>query len=129
MADLPPDIARRIERQRENQPSRYRDAASLGEFLPAQFRREFERPHQELEGILDAWERLTPASVLARTGLRSFRRGVLTVVADSSATMYELDRALKSGLEQELRIASRRRTLRRVRIVVDPSLSGEAPPG
>ncbi len=76
-----------------------------------------DRTQQRLGAFVDLWEALLPAEVSLRTRVSAMRGGVALVVADSSATAYELDRRLRGGLELELR----RRysgTLVRIRISV-----------
>lgn len=91
-------------------------------FLKDQFKREVARPHQQLAELTDLWESLVPASIVARTRLESLSRGVLKVGVESSATLYELDQLLRSGLQRQLVAGCRRCTLQRVQLRIDSSL-------
>lgn len=75
---------------------------------------ELRRSAKRLGGIMEAWDDLVPASLREATRVDSFERGTLTVTADSSATIYALDREMRSGLEAALQNATGGR-LQRVR--------------
>jgi hypothetical protein len=72
------------------------------DFLKDFLKQEVERPYKQLHEIAEVWEKLVPAPVVKNTRLESLGRGVLRVVVGSSATLYELDRLLRSGLEREI---------------------------
>lgn len=74
---------------------------SLG-FLRDQFKREVEKPYKQLHAIAEIWAELVPASLSEHVRLESLARGVLRVAVDSSSALYELDRLLRGGVEQEL---------------------------
>lgn len=74
---------------------------SLG-FLREQFKREVEKPYKQLHAIAEVWAELVPATLSEHVRLESLARGVLRVAVDSSSVLYELDRMLRGGLEQEL---------------------------
>lgn len=61
------------------------------------------RPAKQLSKLIPVWRERVPAELAARTTLKSLARGVLTVHVPDSPTHYELDRLLRSGLEDELR--------------------------
>jgi hypothetical protein len=88
---------------------------SLG-FLREQFKRRVEKPHKQLAAIVEAWQKFVPAALLNYCRLESLSRGVLTVGVDDSAHLYDLDRLLRQGLEQQVRAAAKGPTLRRVQL-------------
>ena len=61
-----------------------------------------DRKYRQLGALSAAWQELVPEELRARTGLCGLRRGVLTVEADDSGTLYELDRLLRGGLDHRL---------------------------
>jgi len=87
-------------------------------FLAEQFRRDIEKPFKQLHGLTDLWIQLVPEALVAHTTLQSFSRGVLKVAVDSSARLYELDRALRDGLERRLIVSYKAGSLRKVRLVL-----------
>ncbi|MBX3354133.1 MAG: DUF721 domain-containing protein [Phycisphaeraceae bacterium] len=104
-----------LERLRSFRGRRERDTA-IAPLLEA-IRRDLKRQDRSAGGADEAWRRLLPAELLLTTRVISFARGVLVVAADSSATAYELNRFLRSGLEAELRAELRCGSLRvRVRV-------------
>lgn len=75
---------------------------------------ELRRSAKRLGGIMEAWDELVPATLREATRVESFERGTLTVTAESSATLYALDREMRAGLESALQNATGGR-LQRVR--------------
>ena len=53
-----------------------------------------------------------PEPICRRTALHSFSRGTLRVVVADSSVLFELDRALRGGLEQQIRSRYKGRLLR-----------------
>ncbi len=88
-------------------------------FIADQFQREIARPHRQLAAFVEHWQELVPAELAAHTALRSFSRGTLRVAVADSATLYQLDRQLRGGLERELRNRCKS-TLRRVKLELEP---------
>ena len=111
----------RVERVRTSRVFKSPDQ-TLG-FMPAQFKREVARPFKQLEGLAQHWQNLVPPDLLPHTRLNGLARGVLTVSVDSSASLYELDRLLRGGLETELVKAHRGPAMRRIKLVVDTTLA------
>jgi hypothetical protein len=72
-------------------------------FLKKQFKRDIERPHKQLGDLGELWRSLLPAEIVQRTRLEGLSRGVLRVTVNSSATLYELDRLLREGVDRELK--------------------------
>lgn len=87
-------------------------------FLGEQFKRDVQRPYQQLHAISDLWRQHIPAALLPHTRLDSLQRGTLRVTVDSSAHLYELDRLLRGGLHQRLIIEHKGPALRKIKLVV-----------
>jgi hypothetical protein len=60
---------------------------------------------RSLGDLIELWERLLPPELARQTKLQAFRAGVLMVIVETSAARFELDRALRGGLEAALRQA------------------------
>ncbi|MEM6458289.1 MAG: DciA family protein [Planctomycetota bacterium] len=130
MRDPKPETERQqaaLERLRDR---RVRPDADLSlAFLPEQFRREVARPFKQLGDLARLWESRLPAEVAAGTRLESLQRGVLTVSVDTASRMYDLDRRLREGLEQELITSHRGAAFRRVKLQVDAGRFGSSDDG
>ena len=109
-----------VERLREHRAPR-ESGATLG-FLKEQFKRDVEKPHRQLAKLVDLWAELVPAEIAAHTRLESLSRGVLRVGVDSSGHLYELDRLLRSGLQQALITRHTGPAVRRVQLRVAPPM-------
>lgn len=55
--------------------------------------------------FVDVWSQIVPTDLETQSRVVGMRGGVAHVVCQSSAAKFELDRALRQGLEQELRSA------------------------
>ncbi len=88
------------------------------QFMREQFEREVGKPMRQLGQLAELWTQQVPEALASRTRLVGLSRGVLHVEADDSATVYELDRLLRGGLERELLLAFKGPSLRRVRVVL-----------
>jgi Dna[CI] antecedent, DciA len=109
------DTLAQLERLRLFRGRRERDT-SIAPLVNA-VERDLKRQDRAVGGADAAWGRLVPAELLRLTRVVSFARGTLVVAAHCSATAFELDRALRGGLENELRAALRAGSLRvRVRV-------------
>ena len=98
---------------------RYRPPRDLG--VREAFERlagDAERQHRRVGVLVEVWSREVPAALLPHTRLVSFQRGILTVGVDDSATLYELDRLLRSGLDATLIAAHRASGLRRIKLAL-----------
>ena len=58
---------------------------------------------KQLGRLSAVWDELIPQSIAEHTALESFKRGVLTVLVDSSAHRYQLRTLLDGGLLGQLR--------------------------
>ncbi len=77
---------------------------------------ELKKLERRLGGVAEAWNRVCPPHLVDRTSIESLARGVLTVRVADAAARFELDRALRSGAEQEL-VRVSPSGVRRVRLV------------
>ena len=84
------------------------------------------RPAKQLKPVVDLWNQHIPDPIRSKTTLAAFTRGILTIHADDSATLYQLDRLLRSGLETQLR-TSCKTTLRSVRLKLKPNANPSNP--
>ena len=55
--------------------------------------------------FIDVWSQIVPTDLETQSRVVGLRGGVAHVVCQSSAAKFELDRALREGLEKELRSA------------------------
>ncbi|MEX2671951.1 MAG: DciA family protein [Phycisphaeraceae bacterium] len=94
-------------------------------FVRDYVKRTYAKPQKQLGKVVEVWAERVPEHLGMRTVLAALSRGVLTVHVADSATLYQLDRLLRDGLEQELR-QTPGVTLRRVKLKVDPKAA--APP-
>jgi len=88
-------------------------------FMADQFKRDVAKPFKQLGSLVELWNELLPADVAAGTRLEALQRGVLTVAVDSSARLYDLDRRLRGGLEQQLLTRHKGAAFRKVKLKVD----------
>ena len=89
-------------------------------FLRDQFKRELLKPAKQLTEMAALWQELVPAHLAQHTRLESLSRGVLKVSIDSSSRLYELDRLLRGGLEQELITRHKGPAVRRIQLRTAP---------
>ncbi len=90
---------------------------SLG-FMVGQFKREVQKPYEQLGDLAAIWGELVPEELAAHSRLVGLTRGVLRVSVDSSGRLYELDRLLRSGVFDELVSRHRGKAIRRVDLKV-----------
>ncbi len=88
-------------------------------FVREQVEKNIVKPHKQIGNLAALWREAVPEKLAVRTALRGIARGVLTVQVADSPTHYELDRLLRSGLEQQLRQACKV-PLRKIKISVGP---------
>lgn len=77
---------------------------SMARLLP-NLKRQFTRTHKQVGAFADAWDRCAPPALRDRCKVEAMRGGTARVTASSSAIVFQLDRALRGGLLQELRAA------------------------
>jgi hypothetical protein len=78
--------------------------ACLSQLLP-NLQRQLTRTQKQVGAFADAWDACVPAALRDRCRVESMRGGNARVTASSSAIVFQLDRALRSGLLRELRAA------------------------
>ena len=93
-------------------------------FIKDQFKRQVERPYKQLASISALWQQRVPEDLVLHTKLDGLSHGVLHVTVDSSARLYQLDRLLRSGLEQKLILEHRGPAFRRVKLSVGKIVDG-----
>lgn len=71
-------------------------------FMAEQFKRDVAKPFQQLGDLATLWRELVPAALVERSRLVGLSRGVLYVEVDNPAAHFEVDRLLRSGLQDEL---------------------------
>jgi hypothetical protein len=90
-----------LQRLRAYRGRRERDDSIVG--LVQRIATDASTTQRKLGRFIDLWERLVPRDLASRSRVIAMRRGVVSIAVDSSSTMYELDRMLRGGLEQDLR--------------------------
>jgi len=88
---------------------------SLG-FMVGQFKREVQKPYEQLGKLAEIWLELVPSELAEHTRLMGLTRGVLRVAVDSSGRLYELDRLLRDGVFDELVTRHKGKAIRRVEL-------------
>ncbi|MFG0252562.1 MAG: DciA family protein [Phycisphaerales bacterium JB038] len=92
-----------------------KDFAMGGVF--AGMRQELERSYKRSGGFGKLWAELVPEHLATASTIQSYNRGVLSVVVRDAGSKYELDRLLRTGLEQQLRERAPA-TLKRVKLML-----------
>ena len=87
-------------------------------FMRNQFKREVQKPYEQLGDLSAIWSELVPEALSIHTKLVSLNRGVLRVSVDSSGRLYELDRVLRGGVFGELVTRHKGKAIRRVELKV-----------
>ena len=100
-------------RQWRNRPPRDLTLSGLSEYVD----RAFVKPSKHLGQFVELWERHGPQALAPRTALAKFHRGVLTVHVADSATLYELDRLVRGGLQRQI-ASEAKTTLRKIRLAI-----------
>jgi hypothetical protein len=78
--------------------------ACFSQLLP-KLQRQLTRTQKQVGAFADAWDTCVPAGLRDRCRVETMRGGTVRVTASSSAIVFQLDRALRSGLLRELRAA------------------------
>jgi hypothetical protein len=95
------DISKELEQLRMHRVPPERDLSISG--LVAEQARYAQQTRAQLGQMIDLWYQLVPTDLRYRSAIRAFKRGVLTVEADSASVRFELDRRLREGLTDEFR--------------------------
>lgn len=108
------DAMNKLERVRQ---SRLRPAKDVTlSFLVKQFERDVAKPFKQLGDLAELWTQLVPGKLVERTRLVGLSRGTLHVEVDNPAAHFELDRLLRSGLQNQLIRSHRGPAFRKVQV-------------
>lgn len=88
------------------------------QFMREQFKREVQKPFEQLGNLSAIWSELMPGELAEHTKLLSLNRGVLRVNVDSSGRLYELDRLLRGGMFDALVTRHKGKAIKRVELRV-----------
>ena len=98
-------------------------------FLRADFKRNVAKPHHQVAAIIELWRQSVPPELQAHARLDSLVHGVLKVAVDDSAHLYELDRLLRTGLQQLIVRTAKSPAVRRILLRLDQNPGPRARPG
>ena len=88
--------------------------APLGDSMISFFKQSVAKRTTKLGKISECWAALVPETLSSHCALDSLHRNTLTVLVDSSSHLYELKQLLLAGLEQQLLIACKSTSLRKI---------------
>lgn len=97
----------------------------LGQEMVTFFKRSVQKRQTKFAKIAEVWGRLVPETFSEHCALQSFQRGTLTVMVDNASHLYELKQLLLAGLEQQLVLACRFASLRKVSLKFGRWYDGE----
>ena len=89
-------------------------AAPLGPEMIGFFERSVQKRQTKLLHIAARWSQLVPQTLSDHCALEAFSRGTLTVLVDSASHLYELKQLLLAGTQQQLLLACRSASLRKI---------------
>ncbi len=92
------------------------DDSTLGPEMIAYFNQTVQKRQTKLGKITEAWAQLVPETLLAHSTIDSYHRGTLVVLVDTAAHLYELKQLLVAGLEDQLLLACKTFSLRKVNL-------------
>ena len=95
------DVAQQIETLRRYRAAAHRDLSIAN--LVSTTANQARRTQKKLGDLAAAWHALVPPHLADHTSLTDYRGGVLHATVDCAASMFELDRLLRSGLLADLR--------------------------
>ena len=90
--------------------------SALGEEMIGFFKQSVAKRQTRLVKIAECWNTLVPQMLSEHCALEGLIRGVLTVMVDSSAHLYEMKQLLLAGLEQQLMIACKSAGLKKINL-------------
>ncbi|MCA9292574.1 MAG: hypothetical protein KDA20_02035 [Phycisphaerales bacterium] len=115
--DYASPIEHQLAKLREQAQARDHTGRALGGAMAA-LQRKVKRDARRLAGADEAWNTTCPPHLLDRTAIIGLSRGELRIAVADSATMYELDRCMRSGGEAALARQSAA-PIQRVRLTLD----------
>lgn len=92
------------------------DDVTLGPEMIAYFNQTVQKRQTKLGKISEVWAQLVPETLLARSSIDSYHRGTLVVFVDTAAHLYELKQLLLAGLEDQLLLACKTFSLRKINL-------------
>ena len=92
------------------------DDSTLGPEMISYFNQTVQKRQTKLGKISEAWAQLVPETLLAHSTIESYHRGTLVVLVDTAAHLYELKQLLLAGLEDQLLLACKTFSLRKINL-------------
>ena len=89
---------------------------TLGPEMIAYFNQTVQKRQTKLGKISEVWAQLVPETLLAHSTIESYHRGTLVVLVDTAAHLYELKQLLLAGLEDQLLLACKTFSLRKINL-------------
>lgn len=86
----------------------------LGPEMIAYFNQTVQKRQTKLGKISEIWAQLVPETLLSHSMIESYHRGTLVVLIDTAAHLYELKQLLLAGLEDQLLLACKSFSLRKI---------------
>jgi hypothetical protein len=105
----------RIERLRQHRAIKGKDVSITN--LVAATAEDAAKTQKKMGELIALWEELIPPKLAAQSKFTGLRNGVLQVTAASSSVMYEIDRLLRQGIEEQIR-SRHRGSLSRIKLRV-----------
>lgn len=92
------------------------DDSTLGPEMISYFNQTVQKRQTKLGKISEVWVQLVPETLLSHSTIDSFHRGTLVVLIDTAAHLYELKQLLLAGLEDQLLLACKAFSLRKINL-------------
>jgi len=92
------------------------DDSTLGLEMIAYFNQTVQKRQTKLGKISEVWAQLVPETLLTHSMIESYHRGTLVVLVDTAAHLYELKQLLLAGLEDQLLLACKTFSLRKINL-------------
>lgn len=108
--------------QRQGAAEKRQGDPTIGRLLES-MERKLTKVDARLSACINAWRAELPEELVRQTRLKTYSRGVLTVIVENPGVAYEIDRCLRGGAQKAIR-AQLSFTLTRIRTEVgalDPS--------
>lgn len=75
---------------------------SIGRLLES-MERTLTKIDARLAACINAWRAVLPEDIIRQTRLKTYSRGVLTVIVENPGVAYEVDRCLRGGAQKAMR--------------------------
>jgi hypothetical protein len=89
---------------------------ALGPEMVRFFQQSVQKRQTKLAQIGETFAMLVPETLLDHCALESLNRGTLTVMVDSASHLYELKQLLLAGLQQQLTLACKSASLKKINL-------------